>query len=166
MARSHRSTARLVATTAGTVVGLVAVYAAAPLSGRNRAWGVVVGLAAMTAVIPLLVRRIRAVLATDKPVAEAIAALIMTSTLIVVGSASAYFSLESSRPGQFRGLETKLDAAYFAVVVMSTIGFGDIAPTGQAARLLTTLHIVVTVSLVGAAVRLLGWAARQRLDRD
>ncbi|HKH06637.1 MAG TPA: potassium channel family protein [Acidimicrobiales bacterium] len=120
----------------------------------------------MTAVIPLLVRRIRAVLATDKPVAEAIAALIMTSTLIVVGSASAYFSLESSRPGQFRGLETKLDAVYFAVVVMSTIGFGDIAPTGQAARLLATLHIVVTVSLVGAAVRLLGWAARQRLDRD
>ena len=166
MARSHRSTARLVATTAGTVVGLVAVYAAAPLSGRNRAWGVVVGLGAMTAVIPLLVRRIRAVLATDRPVAEAIAALVMTSTLIVVGSASAYFSLESSRPGQFRGLETKLDAVYFAVVVMSTIGFGDIAPTGQAARLLTTLHIVVTVSLVGAAVRLLGWAARQRLDRD
>jgi len=156
----------LVATTAGSVVGLVAVYAAAPMSGRSKAWGVVVGLGAMTAVIPVLVRRIRAVLKSDKPVAEAISALIMTSTLIVVGSASAYFSLASSRPGQFRGLETKLDALYFAVVVMSTVGFGDIAPVGQAARLLATLHIVVTVSFLGGAVRLLTWAARQRLDGD
>ena len=166
MVRAHRSMAWLVATTAGSVVGLVAVYAAAPMSGRSKAWGVVVGLGAMTAVIPVLVRRIRAVLKSDKPVAEAISALIMTSTLIVVGSASAYFSLASSRPGQFRGLETKLDALYFAVVVMSTVGFGDIAPVGQAARLLATLHIVVTVSFLGGAVRLLTWAARQRLDGD
>lgn len=158
--------ARLVATTAGTVVGLVAAYAAAPMSGRNRAWGLVVGLGAMTAVIPVLVRRIRAVLETDKPVAEAVAALVMTSTLIVVGSASAYFSLASARPGQFRGLVTKLDAVYFAVVVMSTVGFGDIAPTGQDARLLVTLHIVVTVSFLGGAVRLLTWAARRRLGGD
>lgn len=163
--RTHESTAGLLATTAGVVVGLVAVYAAAPLSGRNQAWGVLLGLGAMTAVIPILVHRLRGILQAENPFAAAVAAVAVTFTLVILGSASMYFGMASSDPGQFRGLETKIDAVYFAVVIMSTIGFGDITPVGQAARLVTTLHIVVTLTFAGGAIRLVTWAGRRRLDR-
>jgi voltage-gated potassium channel len=159
---AHVSTGRLVVTTAGVVLGLVAVYAAAPLSGRSRAWGALVGLVAVAAVIPVLIRRLRAVLHADHPLGEAVAAIAVTFTLIILGSASTYFVL-ASFPGQFRGLETKIDAAYFSVIVMSTVGFGDITPVGQGARLATTLHVLVSLSFLGATLRLVTWAARRRL---
>jgi voltage-gated potassium channel len=131
------------------MLGLVAVYAAVPLSGRGQAWGILIGLCALMAVIPVLARRIRAVLQADKPVTEAIAAIAVAFTLITLGSASTYFAMASADPGQFRGLATKVDAVYFAVTVMSTVGFGDIVPVGQAARLVTTFHIIATLSFVG-----------------
>lgn len=160
---NRESTAGLVVSTAGIVLGLVAVYAAAPLSGAGQAWGVVVGLAAMLTVVPVLVRRVRAVLESARPLADAVAAIAVIFTMIIFGTASTYFALASSNPGQFEGLETKIDAAYFAVVVISTVGFGDIAPVGQAARLVTTLHIVVNVTFIGVALRLVTWATRRRL---
>ena len=50
--------------------------------------------------------------------------------------------------------------------VVSTVGFGDVRPVGQGARLVTTLHIIFTIVVAGGSLRLLSWAARQRLGED
>jgi voltage-gated potassium channel len=64
--------------------------------------------------------------------------------------------------GEFDGLVTRLDAVYFTVTTLTTVGFGDIHATGQAARLAVTVQIVFNVVVLAAAVRVLGGVLRRR----
>ncbi|MUL35435.1 ion transporter [Gloeocapsopsis dulcis] len=43
---------------------------------------------------------------------------------------------------------TFLDAVYFSVVTMTTVGFGDVTPVSQVGRLLTVLMIMTGVALI------------------
>lgn len=43
---------------------------------------------------------------------------------------------------------TFLDAVYFAVVTMTTVGFGDVTPISEAGRLLTVLMIFTGIALI------------------
>jgi hypothetical protein len=147
------------------VCGLIILaYAMLPLDGENRWVGVTIGVLVILSVIPVVTRRIRRVLRADRPLSEAIGAIIVTATVAVIGSSGVYFAMARADPGQFDGLGTKVDGVYFAVTVMTTTGFGDIVATSQVARLVTTLHIVFTVALLGAAFRLIAWATKRRLS--
>jgi hypothetical protein len=58
-------------------------------------------------------------------------------------------------PGQFVGLDTRLDALYFVGVTMATVGYGDIHPSGQLARAVLLVQLVYTlVFLVGGVAAL------------
>jgi voltage-gated potassium channel len=56
---------------------------------------------------------------------------------------------------QFDGIDDRVDALYFAVTVASTVGFGDIHPTGNAARLFTTAHMIFNLIYLGTALRVI-----------
>ncbi len=71
-----------------------------------------------------------------------------------------YYLLASSGPGQFVGLETRLDALYFATTTISTVGYGDVHASGQLARGLVTAQIVFNLGFVAAFATLL----RDRLN--
>jgi voltage-gated potassium channel len=43
---------------------------------------------------------------------------------------------------------TFFDAVYFAVVTMTTVGFGDITPTSQAGKMMTVLMILTGIALI------------------
>jgi hypothetical protein len=43
---------------------------------------------------------------------------------------------------------TPFTALYFSIVTQWTVGFGDIRPTTECARVIVTIHIVVSISLV------------------
>lgn len=153
------------APSAAIVGGLAMGYALLPLTGPHRAWGAAVGILLVLAPVPVVVRRVRAILGSPEPFQEALAAVVVVSTLIVIGPASTYYGLATSR-SEFEGLSTKIDALYFTMSVVSTVGFGDVRPVGQGARLVTTLHIIFTIVVAGGSLRLLSWAARQRLGED
>lgn len=145
---------------------IVLTYAFLPLEGERRWLGRAIGVLVLLSVIPLVVRRVGRVLRADRPVAEAVAAVIVTATLAIMASSGIYYAMATADPGQFSGLGTKVDGVYFAVTVMTTTGFGDIVPTTQVARLVTTIHVIFTVALFGAAFRLFFWAAKRRLSDD
>ena len=76
--------------------------------------------------------------------------------VVLILFALLYFSLAVNAADQFDGIATKIDALYFATVTMTTVGFGDVAPLGQVARALVTLHLVfdvVFIALVTSLVR-------------
>lgn len=83
-------------------------------------------------------------------------------TIIFVYSGLIYQVEHPINPQNFR---TFLDAFYFSVVTMTTVGFGDIAPITEAGRLLTVLMIITGVALipwqVGDLVRRLVKSAAQ-----
>ena len=60
----------------------------------------------------------------------------------------------------------KLDqtkALYFTITIFSTVGFGDITPQTDAARLVVSAQMLLDLAIIGAAVRLIFNAARSRI---
>jgi voltage-gated potassium channel len=150
--------------TVATVVGGSVLYALAPMRGP-RAWlGLLLGIAAVFVIVPLTVRRGRALLVSDRPILDAAETLVLLFTLLVLGFASGYVVL-SEHPGQLVGLETKVDALYFTLTTLSTVGFGDVHAVGQVARVAVSAQVVFDLVFVAIAVRLLTSRASRRASQ-
>jgi voltage-gated potassium channel len=48
---------------------------------------------------------------------------------------------------------TRTDSLYFTVTVFATVGFGDINPTSQAARVLVTVQMILDLLVLGLGIR-------------
>ncbi|MFE9926367.1 potassium channel family protein [Streptomyces sp. NPDC005774] len=88
--------------------------------------------------------------------------LLMSLSILVF--ATAYQGLAQS-PGELIGLNTRLDALYFTIVTLATVGYGDITPHGQTARLVTMLQILYTFIFLTAAATALSHQIRTVLLR-
>ena len=76
----------------------------------------------------------------------------------------------SEHSGQIIGMATPLDALYFTMTTLMTIGFGDIAAEGQLARGTVLVQMFFSVLVLSASVRLFQSltraATRERSNRD
>jgi len=135
------------------VTGLVVVFLVVPVN-KERWWlGIVIGLLIIVGSVLLTVKRINRVGTSHEPYLEAGLAVVMMIALIVIGFASIYAAL--SRHGEeFADIHTKLDAVYFTITTLATVGYGDIAPTGQVARAVAIIQMVVDILVIGVAARL------------
>lgn len=66
----------------------------------------------------------------------------------------------AQHPGQIAGMVTALDALYFTMTTLMTIGFGDIAAQGQLARGTVLIQMFFSVLVLSATVRLLSSLTR------
>lgn len=144
------------------LVGLLALYFGTPTgtSGfRGLTWLVaVLGIVLLGYVIA---REIRA---NERGESNRRTSVLVFLLIAVVFTFSAVFALTQAwDPTQFEGLTTRMDALYFTVVTMGTVGYGDIHPVGQLAKGLTTALIVFNVVLVGALASdvVTRWRAKQ-----
>jgi voltage-gated potassium channel len=55
------------------------------------------------------------------------------------------------------------NSLYFTVIALSTIGFGDIAPTTTFSRLFTVLYAIIGVGLIGTLLNLVVTNAQQAI---
>ncbi|MEV7354197.1 potassium channel family protein [Kitasatospora sp. NPDC091276] len=77
---------------------------------------------------------------------------------------SATYYVMAARPGDFEGLVTRLDALYFTVVTLATVGYGDITPAGQAPRLVVILQIGYTFVFLATAAGTLSRTIRANVE--
>lgn len=145
----------------GYVVGLLIIYFALPIKDEKWPIGLAAGMAAVLAVIPVTMFKVKAINRSDRPVGEATQAVALLLGLAVTGSATVNYAMATHTP-QFPDIVTKIDSLYFTVATLATVGYGDIAPTGQEARAVVTLQIILNFALVASAVRLLAGIARER----
>jgi hypothetical protein len=163
--RSHRQAVLAGVRTVTTATGLVVGYYLLPMDSEfsgGSAVGVVVGLVGMLA---LFARQIRAIARSPSPRLKAAEALSATLPLFLLLFSGAYYLLGRGTPGSFSESLTRTDALYFTLTVFSTVGFGDITPVTQTARILTMTQMVGNILLVGVAAKVVASAVRTGLHR-
>ena len=79
-----------------------------------------------------------------------LARIIFTLSSIIFIYAGAIYQAEHKTNGE--AFTTFLDAVYFAVVTMTTVGFGDITPATEAGRGLTIAMILTGIALIPTQV--------------
>lgn len=145
---------------------LVAGYFLLPIDafGSERpevSWTVFVVILALIAV--LLLKQMRDVLLDRTGVHPGFVIPILVSLTVLV-FATAYYTL-AQEPGEVDGLRTRLDALYFTVVTLATVGYGDIHPSGQTARLLAIVQIVYNLVFLTAAATTLSHRFQRHIGR-
>ena len=153
-----RDTAKLLARALLTPVLALCVFFWTPLDDDNWILSAGLGIVATVLVVPYTFWKLGRIRAAVHPLGEALAVLSLLVSLVIVGFAGSYYSIAVRSDG-FPAIQTRLDALYFTVVTLGTVGYGDITPTSQGARALVTFQIVVNLSLIATLIRLLGRVA-------
>jgi hypothetical protein len=148
----------LVCLAVGAAYFLLPMHRLTPGSGLHLTAGVAL-------VAAVLVWHVREIARSPYPRLRAVEALAVTLTLFVTLFSTAYFVLERATPASFDQSLTRLDAIYFTVTVFATVGFGDIVPVSQTARILTTAQMVADLVLVGVVAKVVVGAVQAGLDR-
>ncbi len=163
--RLMRGLARLLARSTLMLALLTVSYYLLPdqapsgIDGGVRTGGTALGLLGVALVVRAQVRALRT---GSRPILARIEALLTALYLIVLVFASVYYRLDATTPGQIEGIDNRTDALYFAMTIVSTVGFGDIHPVGTAARAIVTAHMLFNLLFVGTALRALGSSASVR----
>lgn len=137
-----------------TAVVLVALCYLLPLDHiKNVPLTLAGGLLILLAVIAW---QLRAILRAKEPGARAVVALAGTMPLVVPRFASAYFVMARTSPANFSTHQlNRTDALYFTVTTFSTVGYGDITPASQGARLVVTAQMILDLLVLGLGIRAL-----------
>lgn len=113
----------------------------------------------------LLVCRVTQVTRSPFPRVRAVEALGTTVPLFLLLFAASYVAMSANDPASFTEPVDRVDAAYFAVTVFATVGFGDITAVTQPARVVTTLQMVTGLVLVGLIARVILAAVQEGRSR-
>ena len=73
--------------------------------------------------------------------------------------------LAAARPGSFSEPLTHTDGLYFTVTVFATVGFGDIAPVSEPARVVVTIQMMGDLLVLGLLARSMLEAVRRGRSR-
>ena len=73
--------------------------------------------------------------------------------LFVLLFASAYYVMARANPASFSHPLTRTDALYFTVTTFSTVGYGDITPVTETARLVVTVQMILDLLALGLGIR-------------
>lgn len=159
--------ARTALRAAASVVLWVGLYYLLPLDRSSEPVAVGMLTVGLGAFVTLTAFQIRAILRSPFPVLSAVEAMATSIPLFLVLFAGTYVVLATAAPGNFGGHLSHTDGLYFTVTVLSTVGFGDITPHSQTARLVVTAQMIADLAILGLVVRLTVSAVREgraRLD--
>jgi hypothetical protein len=169
---SRRARLRASLRTVGSVLLLIGLYLGSPLDRPTPTTLVLLGIGLVLLVL-LLGWQVRSVVRSPYPVLRAIEAFVTATMLFVILFSGGYAALSAATTGAFTEPIGRVDALYFTMTVLATVGFGDIAPVTGPARLVVTVQMVcgfAFAALVGreflAAVRRAQDGAQRAGGRD
>jgi len=148
-----------------TATLLVVAYYLAPLD-RPLNTGTILLLGGALLLFAVFVAvTVRDILRSRHPRLRAIRALLVGVPLLVVVFAAAYCTVAASEPGAFSEPLNRTDGLYFTVTVFATVGFGDITPVTQLARVLVTIQMLVGLLTVGVIAKMVFGAVQTAESR-
>ena len=139
---------------------LVVLYYWLPMTGALDTAAIarlVVGLLVFAVLITWLVR---AIVRSASPALRAIEGLIVAIPLLLLLFASTYLTMANAQAQAFTEPLSKTNALYFTVTVFATVGFGDITPKTEAARVATMVQMIADLVVVGLVLRVIVGAVK------
>ncbi len=150
--------------TATLVILVVLIPSLLPDDQNTPAIGVIVGLIVVATIyILFFVRQFQGVLKSKFPYLRAAEAMFTTGFLLVSIFASIYLGLSQANSGAFTEELDSFSSMYFAVTVLVTVGFGDIAPNTVAARTATMTQMVLDLIYIGVVVKVFASAVKRSI---
>jgi voltage-gated potassium channel len=162
---ARREVALVLGRTLVSVLALLVLYFVLPLD-RPFGWSTLIAfLVGLVAITALVAWQVRSILRSTHPVLRGIETTAVTLTVFLQLFAVAYLTLSADVPGSFSEPLTRIDSLYFVMTTFATVGFGDITPVTEVARVLTTLQMVGDLILVGLVLRVVINAVRRGAER-
>lgn len=165
-ALTHQAVRRLVVRSLLISVALVVLYYRLPMTGALDASRTALLVVGLLVLVVLIVWQVRAIVRSQYPGLRAIEALAGVIPLFLLLFAAAYVLLANAQPKAFTEPLTKTSALYFTVTVFATVGFGDIAPRSDAARVVTMAQMLGDLVVLGLVVRVILGAVRVGRQRS
>ncbi len=98
--------------------------------------------------------QIRRIARSTHPGLRAVEAFAVSLPLFLLIFAGTYFVLGREQACAFTQAMTRTDALYFAITVFTTVGFGDIAPVSQTARIIAMIQMLGDLVVIGLVARI------------
>ena len=108
-------------------------------------------------------RQLKRVYKSRYPTLRAIEALILTATMFLAIFSMAYVEISLSQTGSFTEDLDTFSAYYYALTVLATVGFGDIAPNSVSARAVTMVQMSLDIAFIAVLIRVMGGAAKKAI---
>jgi voltage-gated potassium channel len=160
----HRRRRRVIARTIVEVVltwaFLFGIYYLIPFTDRTTAQALARFLLGTVVFVLVFAWTLRRVTRAEFPGLRAVRALGMAIPLFLVVFAVFYLSLSQASTTHFSEPLDHSGALYLVITVFSTVGFGDITPEGDIARISVSIQMLLDLVVIGAVLRLLTTAAK------
>jgi voltage-gated potassium channel len=164
--RRHSAMIRAVTRIGVAWVALTALFFVIPFNGLRHG-DAVVRLAVSLAVFALTaVWELRQTERAELPEFRALTALGVLTPLFIVLYSGVYVVVSNAKPTSFSDKLDHYKALYFMITTLSTVGYGDITPETNTARMLVSAQMLLDLILIGSIVRILAGAAKRGLDRE
>jgi len=115
--------------------------------------------------VGLMTWQLREITQSDTPGLRALEGLFAVVPLFLLLFATTYYVMSQNDASNFTAPLTRTDALYFTVTIFSTVGFGDISPRAEGARLLVSAQMILDLVILGLGVRIILTAVQKGRDR-
>jgi hypothetical protein len=167
--RHRRAEARVVMLVtlraAATTTALLAAYYLAPVRANTPAQEVVWLLGALAAFVVIVALQVRAIINTTHPRLRAVEALVVAIPLFLIVFARIYLTLSTYTPDSFSAELNRTGSLYFTITTFSTVGFGDITPKTDFARLTVSVQMLLDLVVFGAIAKVLLGAVKLNIAK-
>jgi hypothetical protein len=161
----HRVVAGVLLRAAAAVALLVVGYYLAPLDRPLDTGTLIEFLLALAVVGAVIAWEVRNILTSDVPRLRAVQTVAVGVPMLLLVFASVYVQIETSQPNSFSETLSRTDALYFAVTVFSTVGFGDIVPKSELARIVTMSQMLTGLIVLGLVAKVVFGAVQTAVAR-
>jgi voltage-gated potassium channel len=150
----------------GVAMGAMLLYAFVPVPGSSGVAALIEMVVGLILFVALVGWQLHTIVRAEHPVLRAVEALAFALLMLVVVFAFTYLTISRADPQSFSETLGRVDAMYFTVSTISTVGLGDITPALLGARLVVTFQMLFDLALLAGLVRLVILATRAGLRRQ